>query len=73
MVSLSDVSSKQREVIEFILTENESITNIHRRSTNVYGDIAVDRSTVSRWAKRLASSEVSNNQHFTNLHKEYEQ
>jgi DNA-binding MarR family transcriptional regulator len=54
---VSDVRSKQRAVIEFLLAENESITNIHGRLTNVYGDMAVDKSTVSRWAKRLASSE----------------
>jgi histone-lysine N-methyltransferase SETMAR len=36
---------------------HKSITNIHRRLTNVYGDMAVDKSTVSRWAKRLAPSE----------------
>jgi hypothetical protein len=47
MESVSDVRSKQRAVTEFLLAENESITNIHRRLTNVYGDMA----------KRLASSE----------------
>jgi hypothetical protein len=57
MESVSDVRFKQRAVIEFLLAENESITNIHRRLTNVYGDMTVDKSTVSRWAKRLASSE----------------
>jgi DNA-binding MarR family transcriptional regulator len=57
MESVSDVHSKQRAVTEFLLAENESITTIHRRLTNVYGDMAVDKSTVSRWAKRLASSE----------------
>jgi hypothetical protein len=50
-------ASRQRAVIEFLLTENESMTNIHRRLTNVYGDMAVDKITVSRWTKRLASSE----------------
>jgi transposase len=57
MESVSDVRSKQRAIIVFILAVNESITNIHRRLTNVYGDMAVDKSTVGRWAKRLASSE----------------
>jgi hypothetical protein len=57
MESVSDVRSKQRAVIEFLLAENESITNIHRHLMNVYGDMAVDKSTVSCWAKRLASSE----------------
>jgi hypothetical protein len=60
MESVSDVRSKQTAVIEFLLAENkssESIANIPRRLTNVYGDMAVDKSTVSRWAKRFASSE----------------
>jgi hypothetical protein len=39
------------------LAENESIANIHRRLTNAYGDMAVDKSTVNRWAKRLVWSE----------------
>jgi hypothetical protein len=57
MESVSDVRSKQRAVIEFLLAENESITNIHRRLTNIYGDMAVDKSTVSCWAEQLALSE----------------
>jgi hypothetical protein len=57
MESVSDVRYKQRAVIEFLLAENVSITNIHRLLTNVYGDMTVDKSTVNRWAKRLASSE----------------
>jgi cell division FtsZ-interacting protein ZapD len=54
---VSNVRSKQRAVIGFLLAENESITNIHRRLTNVYGDMAVDKSTISLWAEQLASSE----------------
>jgi histone-lysine N-methyltransferase SETMAR len=54
---MSHVLCKQRAVIEFLLTKNESITNIHRLLTNVYGDMAVDEITVSRWAEQLASSE----------------
>jgi hypothetical protein len=57
MESVSGVHPRQRAEIEFLLAENESITNIHRRLTNVYGDMAVDKITVNRWAKRLASSE----------------
>jgi hypothetical protein len=60
MESVSDARSKQRAVIEFLLAENkssESIANIHRRLTNVYGDMTEDKRTVSRWAKRFASSE----------------
>jgi DNA-binding MarR family transcriptional regulator len=40
--------SKQRAVIEFLLAENESITNIRMCLTNICGDMAVDKSTVSR-------------------------
>jgi hypothetical protein len=63
MESVSDVRYKQRSVIEFLLAENKSITNIHRLLTNVYGDMAVDKSTDSRWAKRLASSEQGQNEY----------
>jgi hypothetical protein len=41
---------KQRAVIEFLVAEKESVTNIHRRLQNVYGDNDVDKSTVSHWA-----------------------
>jgi hypothetical protein len=61
MESVSDVHSKQRAVIEFLLAENESIINIQRRLTNVYGYMAADKSTISRWEKRLASSEREGN------------
>jgi hypothetical protein len=57
MESASDVRSKQRAVIEFLLAENETSESIHMRLRKVYGDIAVDKSIVSLWAKRLASSE----------------
>jgi hypothetical protein len=57
MESLSKVRTKQRAVIEFLMAENESIINIHKRLANVYGGMAVDKSTVSSWAKRLATSE----------------
>src|SRR3981081_3951695 len=53
MASCGDMRFKQRAVIEFLVAENESVTNIHRRLENVYGDNAVGRSTVSRWAHEL--------------------
>jgi hypothetical protein len=49
MAWCGDVRLKQRAVTEFLVTEKESVTNIHRRLKNVYGDNAVDESTVSRW------------------------
>ena len=58
MEPLSDVRSKQRVIIEFLVAENEAIRNIHKRLVNVFGDRAVDRSTVGRWVKRVASSDT---------------
>jgi hypothetical protein len=49
------VSSK-RAVIEFLVHENESVVNIHKRLCAVYGSCAVDRGTVGRWAKRVKAS-----------------
>jgi hypothetical protein len=40
---------KQRAVIEFLTAEEVTPTEIHRRLKAVYGDYAVDRSTVNRW------------------------
>jgi hypothetical protein len=57
MESASNVRSKQKAVIEFLLAENETSESIHRRLRKVYGDMAVDKSTVSHWGNRLASSE----------------
>ncbi|KAJ4450334.1 hypothetical protein ANN_01754 [Periplaneta americana] len=37
---------KQRAVIEFLCCENETVGNIHKRLKKVYGDAAVDYSTV---------------------------
>jgi hypothetical protein len=48
MESASDMRSKQRAVIEFLLAENETSESIHRRLRKVYGDMAVDKSIVSR-------------------------
>jgi hypothetical protein len=50
MAWCDDVRLKQRTVIEFLVAEKKSVTNIHRRLKNVYGDNAVDKSTVSCWA-----------------------
>ena len=58
MASCSEIRFKQRAVIKFLVAENEPVTNIHRRLKNVYGDNAVDRSTVSRWAARFAGSDT---------------
>jgi histone-lysine N-methyltransferase SETMAR len=49
-----DVRMKQRAVIEFLVLEKETVGNIHKRLQNVYGNSAVDRSTVGRWVKRTS-------------------
>ncbi|KAJ4444447.1 hypothetical protein ANN_06239 [Periplaneta americana] len=52
--SVGDIRQKQRAVIEFLCYENETVGNIRKRFKKVYGDAAVDRSTVSRWPSRLS-------------------
>jgi len=52
MAAPMNLCTKQRAVIEFLVSEKETVGNIHKRLQNVYGNCAVDRSTVSRWAKR---------------------
>ena len=44
---------KQRVVIEFLLSEGETAQNISRRLKQLYGDSAIDYSTVTRWVKRI--------------------
>ena len=57
MAAARETRTKQRAVIEFLFAEHEKITNIHRRLQHVYGDEAVDRSTVSRWVSRVSMTE----------------
>jgi hypothetical protein len=54
MVAVLDIRQKQRAVIEFLCCENDTVGNVHKRLKNMYGDDAVDRRTVSRWARRLS-------------------
>ncbi|XP_021925029.1 putative uncharacterized protein FLJ37770 [Zootermopsis nevadensis] len=48
------VLRKQRAVIEFLVCENETVGNIHKRLQKVYGEDTVDRRTVSHWAQRTS-------------------
>lgn len=48
---------KQRAVIEFLTAEKVTPTEIHRRLKAVYGDDAVDRSTVNRWVIKFRGCE----------------
>ena len=42
---------KQKFVVEFLLSEGERDQNKSRRLKQVYGDGAIDYSTVTRWVK----------------------
>jgi hypothetical protein len=48
---------KQRAVIKFLTAEKVIPTKIHRRLKAVYGDDAVDRSTVNRWVIKFRGCE----------------
>jgi hypothetical protein len=56
MGSVADSRFKQRAVVEFLVHENESVVNIHKRLCALYGSCAVDRSTVGRCAKIVKAS-----------------
>jgi hypothetical protein len=43
MASVADSRFKQQAVIEFLVHENESAVNIHKRSCAVYGICAVNK------------------------------
>jgi hypothetical protein len=42
MAAALDIRQKQRAVIEFLVCENDTVGNIHKRLQKVYGDDAVD-------------------------------
>ena len=44
---------KQRVVIKFLLLEGETAQKISRRLKQVYGEGAIDYSTVTRWVKQI--------------------
>jgi hypothetical protein len=52
----ADSRFKQRAVIKFLVHENESVVNIHKRLCAVYGSWAVNRSTVGWWVIRVKAS-----------------
>ena len=53
MIAPEQSRQKQRVVIEFLLSKGEKAQNISRRLNQVYGDGAIDYSTVTRWAKQI--------------------
>jgi hypothetical protein len=58
MESVNDVGYEQRAVLEFLVAEKESATNIHKRLSNVFVSATVDRNTVGRWVKRATASKT---------------
>ena len=53
MIAPKQSWQKQRAVIEFLLSGGETAQNISRRLKQVYGDSAIDYSTVTRWVKQI--------------------
>ena len=53
MIAPKQSRLKQRVIIEFLLSEGETAQNISRRLKQVYGDSAIDYSTVTRRVKRI--------------------
>ena len=53
MIAPKQSRQKQKVVIEFLLSAGETAQNISRRLKQVYGDGAIDYSTVTRWMKRI--------------------
>ena len=53
MIAPKQSRLKQRVVMEFLLSEGETAQNTSTRLKQVYGDGAIDYSTVTRWVKRI--------------------
>jgi hypothetical protein len=49
-------------VLEFLVAVKEMVGNIHKRFSNIYGNAAVNSSTVGRWAERVMDVEVGKTQ-----------
>jgi hypothetical protein len=55
-------------VIEFLVAVKETVWNIHKWGSNVDGNVAVDGSTVGRWAKGVRNVQVGKEKLFDVLH-----
>ena len=53
MIAPKQSQQKQRVVIEFLLSVGETVQNISKRLKQVYGNGAIDYSTVMRWVKQI--------------------
>jgi len=55
-------------VVEFLVAVKETVGNIHKRLSDVDGNVAVDVSTAGRWAKRVRDVQLGKAQIFDVLH-----
>ena len=53
MIAPKQSRQKQRVVIEFLLSQEETAQNISRSLKQVYSDGAIDYSTMKRWVKQI--------------------
>ena len=53
MIAPKQSQQKQRVFVEFLLQGRKTAQNISRRPKQVYGDSAIDYSTVTRWVKQI--------------------
>ena len=52
-----DVNTRQRMLTELLTAEGSRPVQIHRRLSSVYGEDAVEVSSVRRWLRRFNSGE----------------
>jgi transposase len=57
MTDVVDVNTRQRMVTELLTAEGSSPIEVHRRLRSVYGEDAVEISSVRRWIRRFNSGE----------------
>ena len=57
MADVVDIRTKQCVVIKFLTAEGSSPIEIHRRLRSVYGEDAIDVTSVRRWVRRFKSGE----------------
>jgi transposase len=52
-MAVTDMSFRQRAVIEFLVKEGNSVALIYERLRDVYGDVCISASSVRRWVKHF--------------------
>ena len=55
-------------MIQFLVAMQEIVGNIHKRPSNVCGNVAVDRRTAGHWEDRVRDVEVGKTQLLDVLH-----